>query len=126
MIKRFAALLCGVLATNVLSASAQDLNNPPFTLADSVSMLPDLPYAAPDSQVLRLDLFRPKGRKGPFAAIVFVHGGGWSAGGLGAKSQFWRQGEYLAERGFVAVTIGWRRAPTSRSSGAPYPAALND
>lgn len=89
-------------------------------------MLPDLPYAAPDSQVLRLDLFRPRSRKGPFPAIVFVHGGGYVAGGLGAKSQFWRQSVYLAERGFVAATIGWRRAPSDSSSGARYPAALND
>jgi acetyl esterase/lipase len=126
MISWSTAWLCAALATRLSPALAQDLNDPPFTLPESVSMLPDLPYAGPDSQVLRLDLFRPKGRRGPFPAVVFVHGGGYVAGGLGAKSQFWLQSVYLAERGFVAATIGWRRAPSDGSSGARYPAALND
>src|ERR1044072_2875663 len=47
--------------------------------ATSYQVTPDIEYAAPGGESLKLDAHIPEG-KGPFPAIVLVHGGGWTAG----------------------------------------------
>jgi acetyl esterase/lipase len=75
-------------------------------------------YSNPDGQHLQLDLARSKAGNGPFPAIVCIHGGGFRAGT--------RQGYdglciRLAQRGYVAVTVSYRRAPKYQ-----FPAAIHD
>ena len=91
--------------------------NPPYQLPAGVEFKADLVYASPNGHALHLDLFAPKGA-GPFPAVVYVHGGGFSAGN---KIAFWRQAAYMATKGFVGVSIEYRLSQEAR-----YPAALND
>jgi acetyl esterase/lipase len=54
---------------------------------------------------LKLDLARPGEGEGPFPAIVFIHGGGWTGGNRGV---YRGQIEQAARRGYVAVTVTYR------------------
>jgi acetyl esterase/lipase len=92
--------------------------NPPFQLPDTVEMRAGLVYASPAGRDLHLDLFLPKSGAGPFPAVVYIHGGGWSAGN---RSAFRRQAAYMATKGFAGACIEYRL-----SGEAHYPAALHD
>jgi acetyl esterase/lipase len=92
--------------------------NPPFHLPDGVEMKADLVYAKVGSRELHLDLFLPKNGSGPFPAVIYIHGGGWSAG---SKNAFRRQAAYMATKGFAGACIQYRL-----SGEAKYPAALYD
>jgi alpha-L-fucosidase 2 len=68
---------------------------------------------------LRLDAHIPPG-KGPFPAVILVHGGGWTTGSKTAN--FLRPlFEPLTRTGFTWFTIDYRLAPQY-----PYPAAVED
>jgi acetyl esterase len=56
---------------------------------------------------LPLYVYKPNGHKADAKApaIVFFHGGGW---GGGSPDQFEHQCKYFADRGMVAVTVGYR------------------
>jgi acetyl esterase/lipase len=56
---------------------------------------------------LSLYVFDPPDNKfsGRCPAIVFFHGGGWTGG---EPSQFYRQADYLASRGMVAISVEYR------------------
>jgi acetyl esterase/lipase len=54
---------------------------------------------------LKLDLARPAEGEGPFPAIVYVHGGGWSGGN---RQMHRAHIEEAARRGYVAATISYR------------------
>ena len=99
------------LAAGVAHAQAPDL--PP-----GVDFIPDLVYASPSGHDLHLDLFCPKSGKGPFAAVIYLHGGGWRSG---SRSQFYRYAAQMAGVGFVGATIEYRLSGEAR-----YPAALED
>jgi acetyl esterase/lipase len=73
------------------------------------------PAGWPQAQVA--DLYQPQGR-GPFPAVIVVHGGGWVRG-----DRFTMDGisKKLAEQGFVALNIEYRLAPEYI-----FPAALQD
>ncbi len=82
-----------------------------------VLVLNDIEYANPDGQHLMANMARPPG-KGPFPAVICIHGGGFRAGT--------RQGydgliKRLAERGYVALTVSYRLAPKYQ-----FPAAVLD
>lgn len=49
------------------------------------------------------DLYEPK-EDGPFAAIVFLHGGSWRSG---SKREFKRMGSDLAQQGYVSFSIDY-------------------
>jgi acetyl esterase/lipase len=67
---------------------------------------------------LRLDLYLPAPHPVATGAVVFVHGGGWSAGN---RTWYRAQGRKAAAHGWVAASIDYRLAP-----GHPFPAALDD
>jgi acetyl esterase/lipase len=104
----------------------------PAALALALLVVPPLAAAEPLHEVvvernlvygkggpveLKLDLARPKDG-GPYPGIVCIHGGAWRFGNrshlmirtswLGNQSVL----EYLAARGFVAVTVSYRLVPT--------------
>jgi acetyl esterase/lipase len=74
-------------------------------------------YSNPDDQHLQLDMSRPNG-KGPFPAVVCIHGGGFRDGD---QSYYNAACDKLAANGYVAVTINYRLAPKY-----PFPAAVHD
>jgi len=61
----------------------------------------------------RLDLYAPVSAAGPLPAIVWVHGGAFVAGDKRDLSAYLT---ILAARGYLAVAVGYSRAP-----GAQYP-----
>jgi acetyl esterase/lipase len=83
-------------------------------------------YGKGGTQDMKLDLARPTG-KGPFPAIVCIHGGAWTMGDradlsrptgfFGGKSLI----EMLAEEGYVAATVSYRLAPAAK-----FPAQIED
>jgi len=65
-----------------------------------------------------LNLALPKKGKGPFPAVVCIHGGGWRAG---KRQDMDFMTEVLARRGYVAATVGYRLVPNAR-----FPAQIED
>jgi len=57
---------------------------------------------------LRLNVAFPTRGKGPFPAVVLIHGGGWI---YGDHYDFARFSVRLAEKGYVAVTVSYRLLP---------------
>lgn len=88
----------------------------------------DIVYGIAGDVELKLDLALPAG-KGPFPALVFIHGGGWYAGNRNAcRSQI----EAAAQRGYVAATISYRlmkfdQAAKETATATPiFPAQVHD
>ena len=78
-------------------------------------------YNVVEGENLTLDLYRPaftKGTKGTLPIVMVVHGGGWTGGN---KRDLPDLNEYLASRGYVVASIGYRLAPRW-----PFPAAQDD
>jgi acetyl esterase/lipase len=103
-------LVCGT----VLFARAQDYPEPPPTL----TLKRDVGYAVVDGQSLSMDVVTPKVGKGPFPAVLCIHGGGWSSG---HKKDMVGCAYMLSQLGFVTTTIDYRLAPQ-----AHFPAQVED
>jgi len=68
----------------------------------------DIPYSRPGGLDLMLDAWVPEG-KGPFPAVIIVHGGGWEAGDkITYVSPIFAP---LAEAGFAWFSIDYRLTP---------------
>ena len=84
----------------------------------------DVIYGKAGNETLRLDIFHPPGDdKTPAstrAAVLLLHGGGWSAG---AKEDFDDVSLALARAGFVAFAASYRLVKDGKNA---YPAALDD
>ncbi|HWG43684.1 MAG TPA: alpha/beta hydrolase [Gemmataceae bacterium] len=78
----------------------------------------DVIYGTGGGEQLKLDLYAPKDRPGPFPAVVVIHGGGWANGTKGFLGGITHA---FAERGYVAVTVEYRLAPKHK-----FPAQLQD
>jgi len=76
----------------------------------------DVVYADAGDRPLRLDIYRPAQRNG--AAVLVVHGGGWSRG---SKDMLVNCCRLLAEQGFVALAQEYRL-----TGEAPFPACIHD
>jgi acetyl esterase/lipase len=105
---------CSASAQISTSPSARSSNlgtSERFTVRSAV------PFAKPEGIELQADLYLPKGI-GPFPAILFIHGGGWSSGD---RTQLRRQAQLMAAQGMVGMAIDYRLAPAN-----PFPAAVDD
>ncbi|HEX2559043.1 alpha/beta hydrolase [Phenylobacterium sp.] len=82
-----------------------------------VSVTRDVVYGeAGEGRPLRLDLYRPAAPNG--AAVILVHGGGWSKGD---RSMLVEHAKHLARDGFVALVPEYRLTPE-----AHWPAQIHD
>lgn len=86
--------------------------------ADTYVYDEDVEYGSGDGEKLHLDLAYPTKGEGPFPAVVCIHGGGWRGGD---RSMFRPLVKQLADRGYVAVTVQYRFAPTYK-----FPAQVED
>src|ERR1041385_8228798 len=84
---------------------------------DSILVQNDIEFANPDDQHLLLDMASPKDGKGPFPAILCIHGGGFRAGDRHGYDGLIKK---LAERGYVAVTVEYRLSPKFQFPAAVY------
>src|SRR5215831_20676372 len=78
----------------------------------------DIIYGKADGVELQLNLALPKTGKGPFPAVVCIHGGGWHQG---QRQDMDPITELLARRGYVAATVSYRLVPSAR-----FPAQIED
>jgi acetyl esterase/lipase len=72
----------------------------------------NIPYSSEHRDDRKLDLFLPEEPNG--AAILFIHGGGWSGGSL---LQWHPLCEHFAERGYVCASTEYRLVPKTRFEG---------
>lgn len=71
----------------------------------------DIPYCKlPDDKELKMDIAYPNG-KGPYPAIVCVHGGAWR---FGSRKDISGWIQYLAGQGYVAASVSYRLLPDGR------------
>lgn len=84
-----------------------------------VEIVRDVAYA-PDSPLAehRLDVYRPRERRGPRPIVLYVHGGGFR---ILSKDTHWLMGLAFARRGFLVFNVGYRLAPAH-----PFPCAVED
>lgn len=106
--RTFLLLLCLVSAVQ-----AADL-----VIPDSVTFTRDIEFSNPDNQHLQVNLAQPKEGKGPFPAVVCIHGGGFRAG---KREGYDKLLLTLAQHGYVAITVTYRLAPAYQ-----FPAAVHD
>jgi acetyl esterase/lipase len=85
---------------------------------DKVKFERDLIYGKGGTTELKLDLAVPAQDKGPFPAVVCIHGGGWR---MGKRQDLDGLIKLLAQRGFAAVTVSYRL-----TDKAPFPAQIED
>jgi acetyl esterase/lipase len=83
-----------------------------------ISVERDIVYGKGDRVDLRLNVALPKKGKGPFPAVVCIHGGGWYQG---QRQDMDPMTELLARRGYVAATVSYRLVPSAR-----FPAQIQD
>src|SRR6185436_5320816 len=91
----------------------------PFLLAAGVEVRNDIKFSNASGEVLLMDAHIPEG-PGPFAAVILVHGGGWSNGNKQAsfiKPLF----PVLDDSGLAWFSIDYRLSPKYQ-----HPAAAED
>ena len=74
-------------------------------------------YPTVDGSQLEADVYQPPG-KGPFPAVVMIHGGGWVGG---ERADMEAVAEALSRKGLVVMNIDYRSARQH-----PHPAQLQD
>ena len=122
-VREQATLPPGYTVFSVETAERSVRKNYPFIkrlstdLPDKVTAQTGLVYARYGARAMELDLFSPQGR-GPFPAVILVHGGAWITGNHKMENPFAME---LARRGYVAATIEYRL-----SNEAKYPAQIHD
>lgn len=85
--------------------------------ADTVEIIPRIEIGTGGDHTILATVFRPKAPSDrPRPGIVFIHGGGWKSGK--AYNTF---GAWLAERGYVVASIGYRL-----NTEAKWPAQIED
>ncbi|WP_395744165.1 alpha/beta hydrolase fold domain-containing protein [Prosthecobacter sp.] len=89
-----------------------------LVIPDNVTFTRGIEFANPDNQHLQVNLAQPKNARGPFPAVVCIHGGGFRAG---KREGYDKLLLTLAQHGYVAITVTYRLAPAH-----PFPAAVHD
>lgn len=107
-LQRFAVIL-----TALAAAGAQP---PQARRPDGVKVLRDVEYARAGNKALLLDLYLPQSAPAPLPLVIWIHGGGWSAG-----SKAGGQGFRLAGRGYAVGSVEYRL-----SGEAIFPAQIED
>jgi acetyl esterase/lipase len=80
----------------------------------------DITYCTVDGVDLKLDLYFPKSLSGATPIVVFVHGGGWSAGDKSSGSGG-TDFPSLLDAGFIVGSVNYRLAPQYK-----FPAMIED
>lgn len=73
----------------------------------SITVEKNLIYKKIGGAILKLDAYIPAG-KGPFPAVILIHGGGWRQGN---KFYHTVDARFLASKGYSAFSINYRLAP---------------
>lgn len=102
--REFACIIfSAVSATSCLNASP--------AVQPGVELTQNITYGNAGGQELLLDLAKPKSGKGPFPAIVIVHGRGWSSG---SRVDYLPVMLPLSAARYVCITVDYRLLPKHR------------
>jgi acetyl esterase/lipase len=82
--------------------------------AEKIVVERDVVFGKGGNTELKLDLAMPKEGKGPFPAVVCIHGGGWKGGSYKDMSRGVGLIQRLADNGFVAISCQYRLTPTGK------------
>lgn len=107
----WAAVLFAVCASLLAIGPMEDAE------AQQISAERKVPYVEGGTRQQVMDVYIPGG-DGPFPGVVVIHGGGWQSGNTG---KFKSEALFLAQRGFVAFAVTYRKAPEFT-----YPAQVED
>jgi len=115
MWRRWACIGAGGL---LIAAAARAQTPPSFGPPPGIRYEVGIPFGKGGDVELKLDLAMPAQVRGRLPAVVCIHGGHWRTGRreLCGPMTF-----FLAEAGYVAVTVSYRLAPAH-----PFPAQLED
>jgi acetyl esterase/lipase len=83
-----------------------------------VELKTDIVFGQGGGRDLKLNLTRPKKLAGQMPALVFIHGGGWSAGD---RKEFHPFMFHFSRQGVLCVSVQYRFAPKNR-----FPAQIED
>ncbi len=86
--------------------------------ASSVLEIDDAAYGETGHERCRMDIFTPPDDVANGVAVLLIHGGGWRDGD---KTRWRSLATYLAERGYVCASIGYRLLPEHR-----FPTQIED
>ncbi len=76
-----------------------------------ITVAKDVPFSKlADGKELKMDIAYPNG-KGPFPAVLCVHGGAWR---FGQRQDMAGWIDYLAEEGYVAASVSYRLLPNMK------------
>jgi acetyl esterase/lipase len=78
----------------------------------------DITYGKGGDEDLKLDLARPAQGNGPFPALVFICGGGWSES---ARKDFYPEIMQAASNGYVAISVDYRVTSVIEKGKVKYP-----
>ena len=107
-------IVCALLVS--LCSHGVDKSDQAAPTMDDLTVTRDLPYAPGDHR--SLDIYAPRGPRGPRPVVMYFYGGGWTSG---SKEGYAWVGAALARRGFVAVVADYRLYPR-----AHWPQFLQD
>ena len=99
-----------------VSPAAGPMTSPACRIrAEEPKLLTDLVFASPGGVDLLLDLHLPEGKEAA-PLVLFIHGGGWSAGDRKSPGMNW-----LVDQGYAVACIEYRMGRE-----APFPAQIHD
>jgi len=106
----FGAPVVSILAVSALLAAPAHAQGTPeqraaVTIAADYQIVPNIVYGVADNFETRLDLYRPRGDRGPLPTLIQIHGGGWVGGSKEGNAL--RFLPYL-EMGWAVVNVQYR------------------
>lgn len=111
---RYPALIVAALLAPTVGFAQPKAKEPPKPLPEGVTAHRDLAYGDKGERNT-LDLFIPKSDK-PLPLIIWVHGGGWSAGSKANPPAL-----FMLEKGYAVASINYRLSQTAK-----FPAQIED
>lgn len=99
-----------ILSASALRAAPAHAQGTPeqraaVTIAADYQIVPNIVYGVADNFETRLDLYRPRGDRGPLPTLIQIHGGGWVGGSKEGNAL--RFLPYL-EMGWAVVNVQYR------------------
>ena len=115
-----ALLLPSLIVTAACNSRAQAPANSGFSLSKLGTVERNVTYGRASGVNLKMDIYYPGKASGLFPALVYVHGGAWTAGDR-TWIPTYLDVEELIDRGYMLCSIDYRLAPRHK-----FPAQIED
>jgi len=100
---------------NTLLAQTTDTNEQVIRIATTYRITPNITYHSANNWESKLDVYRPGSATTPRPTLIYIHGGGWTAGTKESSALTFLP--YLA-MGWAVVNVEYRLAEVSLAPGA--------